>query len=169
VEGLDPAPGAGGDYELIGLRSRSRARRAREGHLRKSMGKASVSRTHSLPARRIRPISAFSGTERWFPEKAAPYNFSYDTTSIAQLNSDFLSGMTSWCFWIRVRRLHSELRFRRTWSMRRWMGFILPVLLLTLQRTGQLDGITHISRLGSYVSNTWRPTSAILRVETKIG
>jgi uncharacterized protein len=85
---------------------------------------------------------------------AAKYHFRFDTTSNwHNLNADFLAAYQVVFFWMRARKIpHSEQRFRCTWSMaaRGW-------------------AFTHNTFLGagSYVSNTWRPTSAVLRVEDR--
>lgn len=117
-------------------------------------------------------ISFLRESERWFPEAAARYNFSYDTTSNwRNLNAEFLSAYQVVVF-LDTRPEDSLPRAAFQAYMERggaWMGFHFAGFALTPSAIPANWDWYHNTFLGagSYVSNTWRPTSAVLRVEDK--
>jgi hypothetical protein len=98
--------------------------------------------------------------------------FVYDTTSNwANLNTEFLSRYQVVLFLdtrpeIEAQRLAFENYMKQGGA---WMGFHFAGFALTPSDFPQDWNWYHEEFLGagSYASNTWRPTSAILRVETK--
>ena len=116
-------------------------------------------------------ISFLREAERWFPQQAAKYNFTYDTTSNwRNLNSDFLSRYQVVVF-LDTRPEDSTQRAAFQTYMEHggaWMGFHFAGFALTPSKYPQDWDWYHNELLGagSYVSNTWHPTSAVLRVET---
>src|SRR3989449_4160894 len=117
-------------------------------------------------------ISFVRETERWFPEMAAKYNFSYDTTSNwRNLNADFLARYQVVVF-LDTRPEDPAQRAAFQTYMEHggaWMGFHFAAFALTPSAYPANWDWYHNTFLGSgsYVSNTWRPTSAILRVEDR--
>ena len=117
-------------------------------------------------------ISFVHEAERWFPEIAAQYNFSFDTTSNWQnLNSDFLSRYQVVVF-LDTRPEDPAQRAAFQTYMEHggaWMGFHFAGFALTPSAYPANWDWYHNAFLGagSYVSNTWRPVSAILRVEDR--
>jgi hypothetical protein len=117
-------------------------------------------------------ISFLREAERWFPDVAAKYNFSYDTTSNwHKLNADSLSGYEVVVF-LDTRPEAPAQRAAFQAYMEHggaWMGFHFAGFALTPSAVPANWDWYHNTFLGSgsYVSNTWRPTSAILRVEDR--
>ena len=117
-------------------------------------------------------ISFLREAEKWFPEKAAKYNFSFDTTSNwNNLNSAFLSRYDVVVF-LDTRPEDPAQRAAFQKYMENggaWMGFHFAGFALTPSDYPANWDWYHNKFLGagSYVSNTWRPTSAILRVEDR--
>jgi hypothetical protein len=117
-------------------------------------------------------ISFLHEAERWFPEMAAKYNFSFDTTSNWQnLNSDFLSKYQVVVF-LDTRPEDPLQRAAFQTYMEHggaWMGFHFSGFALTPSTYPANWDWYHNTFLGSgsYVSNTWRPVSAVLRVEDR--
>jgi hypothetical protein len=117
-------------------------------------------------------ISFVHEARRWFPEMAAKYNFDYDTTSNwHNLNSDLLSKYQVVVF-LDTRPEAPEQRVAFQAYMEHggaWMGFHFAGFALTPSAVPENWDWYHNTFLGSgsYVSNTWRPTSAILRVEDR--
>src|SRR5438876_328755 len=117
-------------------------------------------------------ISFVHEAERWFPEIAAKYNFSFDTTSNwHNLNSDFLSRYQVVVF-LDTRPEDPAQRAAFQTYMEHggaWMGFHFAGFALTPSKYPANWDWYHNTFLGSgsYVSNTWRPTVAILRVEDR--
>jgi len=117
-------------------------------------------------------ISFVNEANRWFPQMAAKYNFSYDTTSDWQnLNSDFLAKYQVVVF-LDTRPEDPGQRAAFEAYMEHggaWMGFHFAGFTLTPSAYPANWDWYHNTFLGSgsYVSNTWRPTSAILRVEDR--
>jgi uncharacterized protein len=117
-------------------------------------------------------ISFVHEAERWFPEIAAKYNFSFDTTSNwKNLNSDFLSNYQVVVF-LDTRPEDPAQRAAFQAYMEHggaWMGFHFAGFALTPSTYPANWDWYHYTFLGagSYVSNTWRPVSAILRVEDR--
>ncbi len=107
---------------------------------------------------------------RWFPEMGKKYNFIYDSTyNWDDLNSKFLSKYQVVIF-LDSRPDSSYQRNAFMDYMEKgggWMGFHFSAFALTPSAFPQNWDWYHNVFLGSgqYKSNTWRPTSAILRVE----
>ena len=117
-------------------------------------------------------ISFVHEANRWFPQMAAKYNFTYDSTNNwNNLNDEFLSKYQVVLFLdTRPDSLPQRQAFQK--YMERggaWMGFHFAGFALTPSTYPQNWDWYHTTFLGSgeYGSNTWRPTSAILRVEDK--
>ena len=117
-------------------------------------------------------ISFLREAEAWFPQMAAKYNFSFDTTSDwRNLNARFLSRYDVVVFL----DTRPENRFERNAFQRymdqggAWMGFHFAAFALTPSKYPADWDWYHNTFLGAgqYVSNTWRPTSAVLRVENR--
>jgi uncharacterized protein len=117
-------------------------------------------------------ISFVHEANRWFPEMASKYGFSYEaTTNWSDLNRDFLSHYQVVMF-LDTRPEDPVQRAAFQQYMENggaWMGFHFSAFALTPSAYPQNWGWYHNQFLGSgeYVSNTWRPTSAILRVEDR--
>src|SRR6476620_8527092 len=117
-------------------------------------------------------ISFVNEANRWFPEMAAKYNFSYDTTSDWQnLNSDFLAKYQVVIF-LDTRPEDPAQRAAFQEYMEHggvWMGFHFAGFALTPSAYPANWSWYHDTFLGSgqFVSNTWRPVSAVLRVEDR--
>ena len=117
-------------------------------------------------------ISFVHEANRWFPEIAAKYNFSYESTSNWQnLNSDFLAKYQVVVFLdTRPEDPAQRAAFKEYMDHGgAWMGFHFAGFALTPSAYPANWDWYHNTFLGSgsYVSNTWRPTSAILRVEDR--
>src|SRR5712672_1766873 len=114
-------------------------------------------------------ISFVHEANRWFPEMAAKYNFSFDTTANWEnLNSDFLAKYQVVVF-LDTRPEDPAQRAAFKAYMDHggaWMGFHFAGFALTPSDFPQNWDWYHNEFLGagSYVGNTWRPTSALLRV-----
>ena len=109
---------------------------------------------------------------RWFPEMAAKYHFQFDTTSNwSNLNNRFLSSYQVVVF-LDTRPEDSGQRAAFQEYMEHggaWMGFHFAGFALTPSAVPANWDWYHNQFLGSgsYVGNTWRPTSAVLRVEDR--
>ena len=115
-------------------------------------------------------ISFVREANRWFPKAAKQYHFSYAaTTNWDSLNSDFLSHYQVVLFLdTRPEKPAQRLAFRKYMEQGgAWMGFHFSAFALTPSAYPQNWDWYHREFLGSgeYVSNTWRPTAAVLRVE----
>ena len=115
-------------------------------------------------------ISFVHEANQWFPKMAAKYNFVYDcTTNWSQLNAEYLSHFQVVLFLdTRPDDPSQRLAFQKYMEEGgAWMGFHFAGFALTPSEYPQNWEWYHDQFLGSgeYVSNTWRPTSAILRVE----
>ena len=115
-------------------------------------------------------ISFVHEANKWFPKMATQYNFVYDSTNDwSKLNTDFLSQYQVVLF-LDTRPDVPEQRAAFKKYMDNggaWMGFHFAGSALTPSEFPQNWDWYHNEFIGAgqYVSNTWRPTSAILRVE----
>jgi hypothetical protein len=115
-------------------------------------------------------ISFVHEANKWFPKMAAQYNFVYDSTNDwSKLNTDFLSKYQVVLF-LDTRADVPEQRAAFQKYMENggaWMGFHFAGFALNHSEFPQNWDWYHNEFIGAgqYVSNTWRPTSAILRVE----
>src|SRR5215510_8035683 len=115
-------------------------------------------------------ISFVHEANKWFPKMAAKYNFVYDSTNDwTKLSTDFLSQYQVVLF-LDTRPDVPEQRnaFKKYMDNGgAWMGFHFAGFALTPSEFPQNWDWYHNEFIGAgqYVSNTWRPTSAILRVE----
>lgn len=115
-------------------------------------------------------ISFVHEANKWFPKMASQYNFIYDSTNDwTKLNTDFLSQYKVVLF-LDTRPDVAEQReaFKKYMDNGgAWMGFHFAGFALTPSEFPQNWDWYHNEFIGAgqYVSNTWRPTSAILRVE----
>lgn len=115
-------------------------------------------------------ISFDHDANKWFPEMGEKYGFTYDTTTNwNNLNSQFLSNYQVVIFLDtrpdeQAQRSAFEKYMKNGGS---WMGFHFAAFALDSSAFPMNWDWYHNKFLGSgsYVSNTWRPTSAILRVE----
>jgi hypothetical protein len=115
-------------------------------------------------------LSFVHEANRWFPQMAAKYNFTYDSTDDwNNLNDKFLSHYQVVLFLDnRPDSLAQREAFQKYMENGgAWMGFHFAAFALTPSAYPQNWDWYHNQFLGSgsYLSNTWRPTSAILRVE----
>lgn len=117
-------------------------------------------------------ISYVHEANQWFPKMALKYNFSYDSTSNwNQLNAEFLSHYQVVLF-LDTRPEEPSQRAAFQKYMKDgggWIGFHFAAFALSPSDFPQNWDWYHREFLGSgsYGSNTWRPTSAILRVENR--
>lgn len=115
-------------------------------------------------------ISFVTEANRWFAETARAHNFSYESTSDwSQLNPAVLARHQVVLF-LDTRPDDPGQREAFQQYMERgggWMGFHFSAFALTPSTYPQNWDWYHNTFLGSgsYGSNTWRPTSAVLRVE----
>jgi uncharacterized protein len=115
-------------------------------------------------------ISFVHEANKWFPKMAAKYHFQYDSTNNwDNMNLKFLSKYQVVIFLdTRPDSLPERGAFREYMEHGGgWMGFHFSAFALTPSAYPQNWDWYHDEFLGSgqYVSNTWRPTSAILKVE----
>jgi len=115
-------------------------------------------------------ISFVHEANKWFPEMARKYNFTYDSTNVwSNLNAGYLSRYQVVLF-LDTRPEAPEQRdaFKKyIENGGGWIGFHFSAFALTPSGYPQNWDWYHNEFLGSgqYGSNTWRPTSAILKVE----
>jgi len=115
-------------------------------------------------------ISFVHEANKWFPKMGAQNNFVYDSTNDwSKMNTDFLSQYQVVLF-LDTRPDAPEQRAAFKEFMDNggaWMGFHFAGFALTPSEFPQNWDWYHNEFIGAgqYVSNTWRPTSAILRVE----
>jgi hypothetical protein len=117
-------------------------------------------------------ISFVHEANKWFPKMAKQYNFTYDSTSNwNNLNAEFLKNYQVVLFLdTRPENPTQRAAFQKYMkSGGGWMGFHFSAFALNDSDVPENWDWYHNTFLGSgqYVSNTWRPTSAILRVEDK--
>ena len=115
-------------------------------------------------------ISFVQEANRWFPEIASTHGFRYEsTTDWTRLNADSLKGYEVVVFLdTRPEEPAQRDAFRHYMEGGgAWLGFHFSGFALTPSDYPQNWEWYHDEFLGSgqYVSNTWRPTSAILRVD----
>ncbi len=115
-------------------------------------------------------ISFVKEANRWFPEVAAKYHFSYEsTTNWNDLNAEKLAHYQVVLFLDTRPEAPAQRAAFQTYMEHggAWMGFHFSAFALTPSAYPQNWDWYHNTFLGAgeYVSNTWRPTSAILRVE----
>ncbi|WP_211710255.1 ThuA domain-containing protein [Mucilaginibacter xinganensis] len=117
-------------------------------------------------------ISFVHDANQWFPKMAAKYNFAYDSTkNWTNLNPEFLSRYQVVIF-LDTRPEDPSQREAFEKYMKGgggWMGFHFAAFALTPSKFNQDWNWYHNEFLGSgqYVSNIWRPSPAILDVDTK--
>ncbi len=117
-------------------------------------------------------LSFVHEANNWFSQMAIRYNYKYDSTSDwNNLNTSFLSKYQVVIF-LDARPDSSSARAAFQKYMENggaWMGFHFAGFALTPSAVPQNWDWYHNEFLGSgeYKGNTWRPTSAILRVEDK--
>ncbi len=115
-------------------------------------------------------ISYVHEANRWFAKAASQHNFTYDSTSDwARLNVEELSKYQVVVFLdTRPDDFSQRAAFQQYMTNGgAWMGFHFAAFALTPSTYPQNWDWYHNEFLGSgqYKSNTWRPTSAVLRVE----
>jgi len=117
-------------------------------------------------------ISFVNEANKWFTKTAVKNNFSYDSTSDwNKLNSEFLSKYQVVLFLdTRPEKLEQREAFQKYMENGGgWMGFHFSAFALEKSAYDMNWNWYHNTFLGSgsYASNTWRPTPAILRIEDK--
>ena len=115
-------------------------------------------------------ISFVQEANRWFPQQAAQHRFRYNsTTNWNDLNLPYLSHFQVVLFLdTRPEGPAQRTAFQRYMEQGGgWMGFHFAAFALTPSACPQNWSWYHRQFLGSdeYISNTWRPTAAVLRVE----
>jgi len=115
-------------------------------------------------------ISFVHEANKWFPKMGKEYHFSYDSTNDwSNLNVKFLSHYQVVIFLdTRPENPAQRIAFQKYMENGGgWMGFHFSAFALTPSDYPMNWDWYHNQFLGSgsYVSNTWRPTSAILRIE----
>jgi hypothetical protein len=115
-------------------------------------------------------ISFVHEANNWFEKMGRKYHFSYDSTNNwNNLNKTFLSKYQLVIFLdTRPDSLDQRIAFQQYMENGgAWMGFHFAAFALTPSAYPQNWDWYHNQFLGSgeYVSNTWRPTAAILKVE----
>ena len=117
-------------------------------------------------------ISFVHEANKWFPKMAAKHDFTYDsTTNWNDLNAEFLSHYQVVIFLDTRPEVPAQREAFQKYMENggAWMGFHFAGFALTPSDYPQNWDWYHEKFLGSgqYVSNTWRPTSAVLRVEDR--
>jgi hypothetical protein len=115
-------------------------------------------------------ISYVHEANRWFPRLAAQYHFQYDSTdNWNNLDSAFLAQYQVVLFLDTRPESKIQREAFRSYMERggAWMGFHFAGFALTPSDYPQNWDWYHNTFIGAgqYKGNTWRPTSAILRVE----
>lgn len=117
-------------------------------------------------------ISFVEDANKWFPAMAAKYGFQYDSTrDWSNLNEKFLSNYQVVIFFDTRPETPAQRKAFEEYMKKggAWMGFHFAAFALTPSAFPQNWDWYHEDFIGagSYKSNTWRPTSAVLKVETK--
>lgn len=117
-------------------------------------------------------VSFVTEANKWFTEQAAKYNFVYDSThDWNNLNEQFLSKYQVVLFFdTRPDSANQRKAFERYMENGgRWMGFHFAGFALTPSDFPQNWDWYHNKFIGTgqFVSNTWRPVSAMLKVENR--
>ncbi|MBB5395765.1 ThuA domain-containing protein [Mucilaginibacter sp. AK015] len=118
-------------------------------------------------------ISFVHEANRWFPQMAKKYNFTYDSTSNwSNLNAKFLANYKVVIF-LDTRPEDPAQRAAFETYMKNgggWMGFHFAAFALTPSDYPQNWDWYHNEFLGAgqYKSNTWRPVFAVLKVEDRM-
>ncbi len=117
-------------------------------------------------------ISFVHEANRWFPQMAAAHHFTYDSTNNwKNLNAQFLADYQVVIFLDTRPDDPAQRKSFETYIKNGggWMGFHFSAFALTPSDYPQNWNWYHNEFLGagSYASNTWRPTPAILRVLDK--
>ncbi len=115
-------------------------------------------------------ISFVHEANRWFPKMAATHHFQYDSTNDwTKLNEKFLAAYQVVVFLdTRPDSIDQRVAFEKYMKNGGgWIGFHFAGFALTPSAFPQNWDWYHNEFLGSgsYASNTWRPTPAILKVE----
>ena len=118
-------------------------------------------------------ISFVHEANKWFPQMAVLYNFSYDSTNNwNNLNEQFLSNYQVVIFLdTRPEKATQREAFKKYIDNGgAFIGFHFAGFALTNSDFPQNWDWYHNTFIGAgqYKSNTWRPTSAILRVEDSV-
>ncbi len=109
---------------------------------------------------------------KWFPRMGSQYNFTYDSTNDwSNMNAEFLARYDVVLF-LDTRPEKQEQRHAFRKYMEKgggWIGFHFAGFALNDSEFPQNWDWYHNSFLGcgEFVSNTWRPTSAVLKVEDR--
>lgn len=116
-------------------------------------------------------VSFVREANRWFPQMAAQNNFSYEATADwTRLNAQVLAGYQVVLFLDTRPEDPAQRAAFRDYMQHggAWLGFHFAAFALTPSAVPQDWDWFHQEFLGSgqYVSNTWRPTAAVLRVES---
>jgi uncharacterized protein len=117
-------------------------------------------------------ISFVHEANRWFSKMSLAHHFSYDSTNNwDNLTASFLSGYQVVLFLdTRPDSSYQRKAFQKYMENGgAWMGFHFSAFALTPSAYPQNWDWYHNQFLGSgaYVSNTWRPTPAVLKVEDR--
>jgi hypothetical protein len=115
-------------------------------------------------------ISFVNEANKWFPQMAARYRFSYNSTNDWNKLNDTVLSKYQVIIFLDTRPETPRQRDAFKKYMENggaWIGFHFAAFALTPSAYPQNWDWYHNEFLGAgqYVSNTWRPTSAMLRVE----
>lgn len=118
-------------------------------------------------------ISFVHDANRWFPQMSERYHFAYDSTNDWNNLNDSVLAHYQVVLFLDTRPDSPAQRAAFQRYMERggaWMGFHFAAFALTPSAYPDDWPWYHHAFLGSgsYVSNTWRPVSAILRVEDRL-